>query len=69
MVHVQVSVMFCINQSNRSSVTSSDGIEENISAVPRRHHDKRLPSLYKGRGEYSMSGRRHEVIDNGGSGQ
>nr|XP_022289472.1 rho GTPase-activating protein 18-like [Crassostrea virginica]XP_022289477.1 rho GTPase-activating protein 18-like [Crassostrea virginica]XP_022289485.1 rho GTPase-activating protein 18-like [Crassostrea virginica]XP_022289494.1 rho GTPase-activating protein 18-like [Crassostrea virginica] len=56
------------SQSNRSSVTSSDGIEENISAVPRRNHDKRLPSLYKGRGEYSMSGRRHEVIDNGGSG-
>lgn len=60
------------DQSPRSPVPqpTPDGIDDiNLSAVPRRHTDKRLPSLYKGRGEYSMSGRRNEVFkDTGESG-
>lgn len=54
-----------ILQSPRSPVpqTTSDGIDDiNLLAVPRRHTDKRLPSLSRGRGEYSMSGRRNEVF-------
>uniref|UniRef100_K1QX72 Rho GTPase-activating protein 18 n=1 Tax=Magallana gigas TaxID=29159 RepID=K1QX72_MAGGI len=53
------------DQSPRSPVpqTTSDGIDDiNLLAVPRRHTDKRLPSLSRGRGEYSMSGRRNEVF-------
>lgn len=57
------------DQSPRSPVPqpTPDGIDDiNLSAVPRRHTDKRLPSLYKGRGEYSMSGRRNEVFEDTG---
>lgn len=46
-----------------SPQTSPDSINDiNLAAVPRRHNEKRLPSLYKGKGEYSMSGRRSEVF-------
>lgn len=57
------------DQSPRSPVPqpTPDGIDDiNLSAEPRRHTDKRLPSLYKGRGEYSMSGRRNEVFEDTG---
>lgn len=64
---------YVILQSPRSSVPQNtpDGIDDiNLSAVPRRHTDKRLPSWNRGRGEYSMSGRRNEVFqDPGESGQ
>lgn len=58
-------LLYVILQSPRSPVpqTTSDGIDDiNLLAVPRRHTDKRLPSLSRGRGEYSMSGRRNEVF-------
>lgn len=58
-------LLHVILQSPRSPVpqTTSDGIDDiNLLAVPRRHTDKRLPSLSRGRGEYSMSGRRNEVF-------
>ncbi|XP_061181890.1 rho GTPase-activating protein 18-like isoform X1 [Saccostrea echinata] len=52
------------NQSTKStSHTNTEGTDDiNVSAVPRRNTDKRLPSLHKLRGEYSMSGRRNEVL-------
>lgn len=58
-------LLHVILQSPRSPVpqTTLDGIDDiNLSAVPRRHTDKRLPSLSRGRGEYSMYGRRNEVF-------
>lgn len=58
-------LLHVILQSPRSPVpqTTSDGIDDiNLLAVPRRHTDKRLPSLSRGRGEYSMSGQRNEVF-------